>query len=135
MAVSNPYTQYQDNHIITAGPEELLLIAYDHAIKFARIGREKMRAGAVVEKSKNIGKSRALIVELMSMLVVQQNAVLAANLANLYEYMVKRLAEAELNNDEKPISEVIDILTNLRSAWGQRVLLDRAQFTEGRLAA
>ena len=101
MAVSNPYAQYQQNEITTAGPDKLLLITYDAAIRFARIGREKMKADSPVEKSKNIGKSRALIAELSSTLDPKPNPELAANLANLYLYMHNRLVEADLNNDEK----------------------------------
>ncbi len=134
MAVS-PYAQYQQNDITTAGPDKLLLITYDAAIRFARIGREKMKLDSPVEKSRNIGKSRALIAELLSTLDPAPNPELAASLARLYGYMHNRLVEADLNSDQGAVSEVIDMLTNLRGAWARAAEIWRARSAEGRLAA
>lgn len=136
MAVSNPYVQYRSNEISTAGPDKLLLMAYEGAIRFANIGREKIRAGVLDEKSINLGKAQAIITELMMTLNPQAAPELVANLANLYEYMFNRLSEANLNDDVKAASEVIEILTDLKDAWTQAAQIWREESAqEGRLAA
>lgn len=135
MAVSNPYAQYQSNQMNTAGPDKLLLMAYDGAIRFATIGREKIKAGVLDEKSINIGKAQAIITELIVTLNPEHNPQLAANLANLYEYLFNRLTDANLKNDEGAADEVIGILSDLRDAWSQAAQVWREQSAQGDLAA
>ena len=135
MAIPTTFAQYQHNEVTTAGRDKLLLITYDAAIRFARIGREKMNEIAPIEKSRNLGKARALIAELMATLNPEPNPQLASNLAQLYNYMHTRLVHADLENDPKPVSEVIDMLVSLRGAWAQAARVWREQSAEGRQAA
>jgi flagellar secretion chaperone FliS len=136
MAVSNPYAQYQSNQVTTAGPDKLLLMAYDGAIRFAKIGCEKIKAGILDEKSINIGKSQAIIAELLMTLNPDAAPELVSNLANLYEYIFNRLTEANLNDDVRAADDVIGILSDLRDAWGQAAQMWREDSAgEERLAA
>jgi flagellar protein FliS len=136
MAVSNPYVQYQSNSITTAGPDKLLLMAYDGAVKFAKMGREKIASGSEIEARANLGRAQAIIAELMMTLNPEPAPELVANLARLYEYMHNRLSEAGLNNDTRAADEVIGILSDLRQAWAQAAQMWREQSAgEGRLAA
>lgn len=127
MAVSNPYAQYQSNQFTTAGPDKLLLMAYDGAIRFAKIGREKIKAGILDEKSLNFGKSQAIISELLITLNPEVAPELVANLANLYDYMFNRLTDANLNDDERAATEVIGILSDLRESWAQAAQMWREE--------
>lgn len=131
MAVSNPYVQYQANQINTAGPDKLLLMAYDGAIRFARTGIEGIRSGDLYAKSTGISKCQAIIAELLTTLDPRPNPELAVNLANLYDYTYNRLSEANINDDEAAAAEVIGILTDLRQAWAQAAQIWRGQSPEG----
>jgi len=42
---------------------------------------------------------------------------LAQNLSSLYDYMVKRLVFANLNNDMAALDEVARLLADLKDAW------------------
>lgn len=136
MAVSNPYVQYQSNSVTTAGPDKLLLMAYDGAIRFARIGREKITAGILDEKSINLGKTQAIIAELMVTLNPDVAPELVSNLIGLYSYIFDRLTDGNLNNDVRPVDEAIGILSDLKDSWTQAAQMCREHASgEGRLAA
>lgn len=136
MAVSNPYAQYQSNQMTTVGPDKLLLMAYDGAIRFAKIGREKINAGIIDEKSINIGKSQAIIAELLVTLNPDVAPELVASLSGLYSYIFNRLTEANLNDDARAADEAIGILSDLRDAWSQAAQIWREQSADAeRLAA
>lgn len=136
MAVSNPYMQYRSNDISTAGPDKLLLMAYEGAIRFAKIGRERIATGEETDANVNISKAQLIVAELMMTIDPEPAPELAANLARLYEYIHNRLSEASLNNDIRAASEAIDILTDLKDAWSQAAQMLREQTAgEGRLAA
>lgn len=119
MSISNPYAQYQSNQVSMASPEKLLLMAYDGAIRFARVGLEKMREGVLDEKSSGLGRAQSIIAELLAGLNPEHDPELVSNLARLYEYMFNRLSVANLNDDERAAAEVIGMLVELRESWAQ----------------
>ncbi len=136
MAVSNPYVQYQANSVTTAGPDKLLLMAYEGAIRFVRMGQEKLLSGSEVDARTSLGKAQLIIAQLMMTLNPEPAPELVANLARLYEYMHNRLSDAGLNNDARAADEVIGILSDLKDAWTQAAQMCREQSAgEGQLAA
>lgn len=115
----NGYAQYQQNQLTTASPAKLLLMAYDGAIRFCRIGGEKMREGKLDEQSININKAIAVVCELLSTLKEEHNPPLVARLRSLYTYVIEKLAHANLNQDEAALNEATKILSDLREAWAE----------------
>lgn len=115
----NGYSQYQQNQLSTASPAKLLLSAYDGAIRFCRIGLEKMREGRIEEQSVNINKALSVVCELLTTLNEDANPPLVARLKSLYLYVIEKLAHANLTGDEASLQEVIRILANLRASWAE----------------
>lgn len=115
----NGYAQYQQNQLTTASPAKLLLMAYDGAIRFCRIGGEKMREGKLDEQSININKAIAVVCELLSTLKEEHNPPLVARLRSLYTYVIEKLAHANLHQDEASLNEAVKILSDLREAWAE----------------
>jgi len=113
------YNQYQQNQLLTASPAKLLLAAYDGAIRFCRIGAEKMREGKLDEQSKNINKALAIVCELLSTLREDVDPLLVARLKSLYTYIIEKLAHANLNNDISSLDEATKILVQLRETWAE----------------
>lgn len=102
-------------------------MAYDGAIRFARLGLEKLRQGVVDEKTYSFNRAQSIIAELLAGLNPAADPELVSNLARLYEYMFNRLTEACLNDHEQAAEEVIGMLADLRDAWAQAAELARAQ--------
>lgn len=123
------YSQYQQNQLSTTSPAKLLLAAYDGAIRFCRIGLEKMREGKVDEQSINLNKALAVICELLSTLNEDANPPLVARLKSLYLYVIEKLAHANLTADEASVTEAMGILANLRESWAEadRILQRESQ--------
>ena len=113
------YAQYQQNQLLTASPAKLLLAAYDGAIKFCRVGAEKMRDGKLDEQSVNINKALAIVCELLSTLREDVDPLLVARLKMLYTYVIEKLAHANLNQDEEALDEAMAILSQLRETWAE----------------
>ncbi len=113
------YSQYQHNQLMTASPAKLLLAAYDGAIRFCRIGLEKMRERRFDEQSTNINKALAIVCELLSTLNESIEPQLVARLKSIYTYVIEKLAHANLACDEASIQEAIKILSDLRETWAK----------------
>jgi flagellar secretion chaperone FliS len=117
--LSDGYAKYQHNNLMTASPAKLLLAAYDGAIRFCRIGKEKMREDKPDEQCTNLNKAVAVVCELLNTLNEEVEPVLVARLKSLYMYVIEKLAHANLNQDEGALDEAIKILSQLRETWAE----------------
>ena len=126
MVMKNPFAQYVDNQINTATPERLIVLAYDGAIRFAKVGLEAMKARDLYQQSTSIGKVQAIVNELAVSLDDSANPELARSLASLYNYMFDRLTEANIHDNAEALEEVIGLLSDLRSAWAEAEVMARS---------
>lgn len=114
---NNPHRAYQKTQITTAKPEKILLLLYEGAIRFIRIANTRMKEKNIAEKGKFISKTIAIISELMNTLDHKVGGQLAADLENLYMFMIDKLIEANMHNNPEHLEVVEKLLTTLYQAW------------------
>jgi len=110
--------RYRVSSVETASPAQLVLMLYDGAIKFAKQAEEAARARRIEEANRAIGRVQDILAELMSSLNVDAGEV-AGNLFAIYDYLNRRLVEANIKKDPEIVSEVVGHLLSLREAWVQ----------------
>ncbi len=127
---SNPYQKYKDAQYETASPEKLLIMLYNGAIKFARQAKEGMKEKDIELANNKIKRVQAIINELMVTLDMEQGEI-AENLYNLYEYINRRLIQANIRKDPEIVDEVLSLLEELKGAWEDAIKnLKRAQIAK-----
>ncbi len=114
----NPYGQYRRNQVDTATPEKLLLMVYDGAVRFVRSAREGVANRDFERANREIIRVQDILAELTAALDFGRSDV-SKSLFALYEYMNRRLIEANIRKDEKILEEVESMLGGLREAWKQ----------------
>jgi len=97
---------------------------YEGAMRFLKIAKESMTPRKYDIVNNNIIKAQDIITELMLSLNLEEGKEVASNLLSLYVYMKKRLLEANMRKDTKIIEEVVELLTQLKTAWDE---LDRKE--------
>ncbi len=115
--MNNPYKKYQKTQVTTASREKVLLMLYEGAIKFTKQAKAAMNAGKVGEKGTYISKSTAILSELMATLDFKSGGQIAVDLENLYVFMIDKLIEGNINNDQECLDHVEKILMTLYQAW------------------
>jgi flagellar protein FliS len=115
-AAANPYLKTK---VLTASPEELRLMLYDGAIKFCRQARHALTGPKKdYETSYNaLTRAKNIILELSTSLNHKVDPDLCGKLAALYDYMFRRLIDANMERDETIIDEVIRLLEFERETW------------------
>jgi flagellar protein FliS len=104
--------------VAAASPQALIVMLYDGALRAIADGRAHLVAGQIPLKGRALGKAIAIVGEgLRASLDTTRGGVIAGQLADLYEYVERRLLEANLRNETAPLDEVTALLKDLRSAW------------------
>lgn len=126
--MKNPIKEYRQVQIQTATQEQLILMMYEHAIKAIQIAREAMPIKKYDTVSNNIIKAQDIITELMVSLKMEAGPI-AQNLYRLYDYMNRRLIEANMKKDAALMEEVEKMMGDLLATWEDAF---RKQPAEGR---
>lgn len=118
----NAYTQqYQQNQILTASPEQILVLLYDGAIRFTRQAIIGIESGNRVQKLEGVSRAMAIITEFANTLDHSIGGEIAANLDALYAFMNNELSKANLNNDINKLKVVEGLLVDLRGTWTEAI--------------
>ncbi|WP_175990244.1 flagellar export chaperone FliS [Bacillus sp. Marseille-Q1617] len=123
MAINNPYTAYQNNSVNTASPGELTLMLYNGSLKFIHIAKKAIEEKNIEIKNTNIQKVQAIISELM--VTLNTDLEVSQNMMSLYDYINRRLTEANIKNDVAILKEVEGLITDFRDTWKQVIQLNR----------
>ena len=113
--MNKAYDSYRENSIISSRPEELTLLLFNGLIKFI------LRAQLAVEKKdiekahNNIIKAQDIILEFQ--LTLNMDYDISHNLMLLYDYMYRRLVEANVRKDRDILEEVLGFARELRDTW------------------
>ena len=70
-------------------------------------------------KSEHISRATAILMSLRDTLEMETGAEVADNLFALYDYMIQRLIDANVQNNLKIVDEVITLFIPIKTAWSQ----------------
>ena len=124
-AQTNAYNAYKQNSVTTASPGELTLMLYNGCLKFINKAKMAIEEGNIVERNNYIQRSQAIISELMATL--NMDIPISKQMLPLYEYMNRRLTEANIKNDVTILSEVEGLVTEFRDTWKEVIKITRQQ--------
>ena len=110
----NPYFEQT---ILNADPVELTAMVYQRAIACVRAAREHLKNGRIAERSNNISRAYEALAELLSALRPETAPEFAGRLQGLYYYMQQRLLDANLQQADQPLEEVLGLLSTLAESW------------------
>ncbi len=114
-------TAYLATQVNTTSQGQLLLMLYDAAINFLKQARQKIDEKDYAAKGILISRATDILSELNQSLNKERGGKIAQNLNSLYLFCNNQLAQANLRMDTKYVDNVLNILDNLRRAYGQIV--------------
>src|SRR5687767_12237020 len=131
----NPYQQYRATKVETAGSVDLVVMLYQGAVRFIRLGIEAMERDDPKTAHTNLVRAQDIIVELLGSLNREAGGQIADQLASVYDYCFRRLVLANVKKDPEPAREVIRILRELGTAWQEIAAQQRQAQSQGKAAA
>jgi flagellar protein FliS len=103
--------------VAAADPHRLILMLYDGALAALAEARNHLAHGDIAQKGKSLTRAIAIIDEGLRGSLDANGGEIAGHLADLYDYMNRRLLLASLRNDVAGFDEVAALLRELRGAW------------------
>lgn len=103
--------------IESADPHRLVQMLMDGALEKISTAKGFMLRGAIAEKGAHISWAIAIIDGLRAALNKEQGGEIAQNLADLYDYMGRRLLQANVENSPEMLDEVGNLMQEIKSAW------------------
>jgi len=101
-----------------ADPYQLICMLMDTALEKLNIARAAIQRGDKAGKAAALHRSTAIVEELRSSLNHKAGGEISSSLERLYDYMIRRLLAANLQDDIKAIDEVNKLLSEIRGGWG-----------------
>jgi flagellar secretion chaperone FliS len=111
------HSAYQESRILTADPLELIRLMYQAAIGEVRNARLHLANGEIRQRSQAISKACAILTELTVSLDRKAGGEYVERLADLYGYMTRQLMEANFQQREEPLAEVLGLFSTLLENW------------------
>lgn len=103
--------------VVDADPHKLVALLFEGAGERIRRAEAFLAQGDQALKGKAIGEACAIIGHLNGSLDHEAGGEIAGNLSALYDYVIQRLTEANLNNDVVALQESLSLMGEIESAW------------------
>ncbi|MFT5277260.1 MAG: flagellar protein FliS [Glaciecola sp.] len=103
--------------IAMADPHRLTTMLMQGALDRMAYAKGCMERKDLAGKAEHISKVSAILINLRDTLDLEVGGEVAKNLYSLYEYMVQRLLDANVQNNLQIMDEVISLLLPIKTAW------------------
>ena len=119
------YAAYANSKIMTASPAELTLMLYEGAIKFCNIAVAAIEKNDIEKAHNNIVKVERIINEFQATL--DHKYPVAKDFDNVYNYLKRRLFEANVKKDAEILEEVLKHLRTMRDTWKEVMTINQGK--------
>ena len=103
-----------------ADPHQLVSLLFEALLRHIQTAQGALDRQDIGAKGEAIGKAVRIIEEgLKAGLNLKEGGEVAANLRQLYDYLVLRLTQANLRNDRQALAEALTLIEPVAQSWQQ----------------
>ena len=117
MAVMNPLQHYQEQVTNTATPGMVTVMLFDEAAKNINMAIKAINEQDMQVSHNSIIKAQNIYIALNGFL--NSKFEISKSLSKLYDYLARRLAEANIKKSPAILKEVLSFTLDFRETWKQ----------------
>lgn len=121
MSLHAPLSQYQQvsnqEAVNGASPHRLIQMLMEGAIKRMAEARAAIQRKDIAAKGEAIGKAVSIIGGLRDSLNMEVAGGLPQRLDGLYEFMITALLRSNLNDDDRGVENVMQLMLTVKAGW------------------
>ena len=114
---SQAHNIYAPNNIGIESPERLIEMLYEGVLRFNAQAKKAIKDKNIEKKLYWTNRTIDIITELLIVLDMEQGGDTAMYLSGLYNYQIKLLSQAVINDDIEKIDECSQVFKGLLEAW------------------
>lgn len=103
--------------VAAADPHGLIVMLFDGALERVAAARGCIDRNDMAEKARLLNRAVSIVGELRASLDTKAGGQIAVNLAELYDYICRRLLKANSESNAAILDEVTRLLHEIRGAW------------------
>lgn len=116
----NPYLR---DAVMTATPEQLQLMLYDGAIRYALQGRDALTVKDFETAYLRLTRAQNIVIEMINGLRHDVNPELCQRMAAIYNFIYRKLVDACVHRKTSDIEDAVKVLRMERETW--QLLVDK----------
>jgi flagellar protein FliS len=109
--------KYQRQQIMTASPARMVAMLFDKAISSLQEAIRAIEVEDIQARWRGNKRAMEIVQHLWATLDMEKGGEIAANLDQIYRFILNRLPQVDMNNDPATAREVIGLLEPLRRSW------------------
>ena len=129
-----PIQSYRSNveaEVLAASPLDLIRMLYRGAIQSVEKAQRHLERGEIKARSNQINRACMILAELQTAVDRETGGELAERLVALYDFAIRRLIDANVQQCGEPLIEVLGVLKTLHEAWENVSDLQASRTAEG----
>lgn len=103
--------------VLTATPEQLQLMLYDGAIRFCEQARIGLQNKNYEQSYNSLSRAQKIILEMTASLKHDVAPDLCSKLAGLYNFIYRKMIEANVDHSMAALEEALNLLRYQRETW------------------
>ena len=115
--MSYAHQSYKNANVATADRGKLVIMIYDHCIKWTKMAEEELDSRNVEKMVRAVQRVQNGLTELMCALDMERGGDIASNLFRLYEFYSRHLSQAIKERSIQALRDVAAMMGMLREAW------------------
>lgn len=115
--MSYAHQSYKNTNITTADRGKLVIMIYDHCIKWTKKAEEELTSSNLEHMVRAVQRVQNGLTELMCALDMERGGDIAKNLFRLYEFYSRHLTQAIKDRSAQCLRDVSAMMSMLREAW------------------
>ncbi len=108
---------YREREVLSASPEKLVVIIFDHVLVNLRRARMAIEAGNIELRVQSMNKAREGVMELLMSTDAERGGEMTVRLRALYAFALREFLTIGKTRDVKQLETVTAIFGNLREAF------------------
>ena len=108
---------FVESDLSVASPHRIIQMLFAGALERLAQAKCAIEQGDIAKRGLLIGKAIGIVSGLNGSLNIDAEGDVATNLTRLYDFMIQKMSEANINNDTQAIDEVVVILKTIKEGW------------------
>ncbi|MEP6764142.1 MAG: flagellar export chaperone FliS [Gemmatimonadaceae bacterium] len=117
MSYATQVASYREMEILSASPERLVVLLFDHLVVSLHRVRIAIDNNDITLRTVSLGKARGIVSELLATLDFDKGGRIASDLSSLYSWLLGEMADIGTQRNARNVERLVQVAETLRAGF------------------